>query len=234
MGTGWWVADFLRAFGPAFVIAWAFWIIFSICLHELSHGWAAIALGDRTPIESGHMTFNPLVHMGGMSLVAFALIGIAWGAMPINPARLRGRYAEAIVALAGPAMNLVLAGTSLGLLALWLGFIEGQWAGGVSLPDAARRNMIYLFRLGLMLNLLLALFNLLPVMPLDGGRVLANLSPEYRRIFEGERGAYIMIAVLVLLFMFAGRVIIPFSFDLAIDIEAKVLGLLGLQVPTIE
>ena len=110
MGTGWWVADFLRAFGPAFVIAWAFWIIFSICLHELSHGWAAIALGDRTPIESGHMTFNPLVHMGGMSLVAFALIGIAWGAMPINPARLRGRYAEALVALAGPAMNLVLAG----------------------------------------------------------------------------------------------------------------------------
>lgn len=228
---GWWVSDYAERFGIAFVIAWAFWVILSIVLHELSHGWAAIRLGDRTPIEQHRMTLNPLVHMGGASLIAFALIGIAWGAMPINPARLRGRYAEALVAIAGPAMNVLLAVISLALLALWLGFGEGQWAGGVTLGDSARQNMIYLFRLGLMLNVLFAIFNLLPVFPLDGGRILANFVPGYRRLFEGERGMMIMLGTLVVLFMFAGSYVIPFAFGVARAIEDAVLGLLGLRVP---
>lgn len=228
---GWWVSDLAERFGPAFVIAWAFWVVFSIVLHELSHGWAAIRLGDRTPIEQHRMTLNPLVHMGGASLIAFALIGIAWGAMGINPARLRGRYGEALVAIAGPAMNVLLAMVSLVLLALWLGFGEGQWSGGISLGDSARQNMIYLFRLGLMLNVLLAIFNLLPVLPLDGGRILASLSPGYRRLFEGERGMMIMLGMIVLLFVFAGSYVIPFAFGIAREIEDAVLGLLGLHVP---
>ena len=75
--------------GLAAVLGWVFWVIFSICLHELAHGWAAIWQGDRTPRETGHMTMNPMVHMGGASLIVFALVGIAWGLMPTDPSRYR-------------------------------------------------------------------------------------------------------------------------------------------------
>lgn len=61
------------------VAGYALIVIFSITLHELAHGWAAIWQGDRTPIETGHMTWNPLVHMGWASLLMFAIVGIAWG-----------------------------------------------------------------------------------------------------------------------------------------------------------
>ena len=60
-------------------------VVISICLHELAHGFAAIALGDRTPEETGHITMNPLVHMGGFSLMMLAIAGISWGAMPVDP-----------------------------------------------------------------------------------------------------------------------------------------------------
>ncbi len=231
MTSGWWVSHaWFGDFGPSFVIAWAFWVIGSITLHELSHGWVAIRLGDRTPIEQGRMVFNPIVHMGPMSLVAFALIGIAWGAMPVNPSRMRGRHAEALVAFAGPAMNLILAAVSLVLLVLWLGLIEGQWAGGISLGGAARKNMVLFFRLGVMLNVLLFLLNMLPIYPLDGGRILGHYAPSYRRVFEGEAGPAIMIGMLILLFMVAGRVIFPGAMSALAAVEQVVFDALGLHV----
>ncbi len=231
MTSGWWVSRaWFGDFGPPFVIAWAFWVILSITLHELSHGWAAIRLGDRTPIEQGRMVFNPIVHMGQMSLFMFAVIGIAWGAMPINPRRMRGRHAEAIVAFAGPAMNLVLAFTSLVLLALWLGFIEGQWAGGVSIGDSARKNMVLFFRLGIMLNVLLFVLNMLPVFPLDGGRILGHFVPSYRRVFDGQAGPAIMIGMMILLFMVATRVVFPGAMQALSVVEGAVFDALHLHV----
>jgi len=105
MATGWWVADILHTLGAWALLSWAFWVIFSITLHELGHGWAAIRVGDDTPIRTGHMSMNPLVHMGPTSLIVFAVVGIAWGAMPVNPLRFRGKHADALVAAAGPAIN---------------------------------------------------------------------------------------------------------------------------------
>ena len=95
-------------------------VVISIVLHELAHGWAALWQGDDTPRTSGHMTPDPLVHMGGMSLVALVLVGIAWGMMPVNPNHFRSRYGDALVAAAGPAMNMALALVSLTGLAMWL------------------------------------------------------------------------------------------------------------------
>ena len=94
-------------------------VVVSIVLHELAHGYAAIKLGDDTPLVTGHMTFDPLVHMGGMSLILLAIAGIAFGAMPVDRTRLRGRYGEAIMAAAGPAMNVLLAVLALTTLGLW-------------------------------------------------------------------------------------------------------------------
>ncbi len=92
-----------------FYVSWVITVIFSITLHELAHGLMALRRGDHTPVELGHMTINPLVHMGPFSLAALFFLGIAWGAMPVNPSRLRGKYGEALVALAGPVTNLLLA-----------------------------------------------------------------------------------------------------------------------------
>jgi hypothetical protein len=86
MQGGWGFAE-LWEMRPMLAVAWAVWVIASVCLHELSHGVAAIKLGDNTPIYTGHMTWNPLVHMGRMSLIMFALVGLAWGMMPVTPSR---------------------------------------------------------------------------------------------------------------------------------------------------
>ena len=191
---GWWVADLLEQ-DPAMLVSWIVWVIGSIILHELAHGWAAIKLGDRTPIETGHMTWNPLVHMGGMSLIMFAIVGIAWGMMPINPARIRGRHGEAIVAAAGPAMNVALAILAMLLGGVWIAF--GQSAG-----EPFYTNVITFFFAGAFLNLILAGLNLLPVPPLDGGRILASFSSTVRMwMMDQQKMMIAMFAVLILVLL---------------------------------
>ncbi len=194
----WWVAD-LWQHQPAMLVSWVYWVVFSIVLHELAHGWAAVACGDRTPIESGHMTWNPLVHMGPMSLMMFALVGIAWGMMPVDPTRFRRRFDQSIVSAAGPVMNLLLAGLALVLYGVWIG------GANASAGQVLRDNVDTFLRVGLMLNLTLCLFNLLPVPPLDGSRIVANFVPAYRRVLQSEQGQYLALGGLVLVFMFAGK-----------------------------
>lgn len=188
---GWWVADFLRD-SPTLLVSWIVWVIASIVLHELAHGWAAIRLGDDTPLRTGHMTWNPLVHMGAMSLIVFGLIGIAWGQMPVDPTRLRGRYGDALVALAGPAMNLALAALAIVLAALWGGYAQ-------SIPDPLWQNLLIFFKAGAFLNVSLAVFNLLPVPPLDGSRILAGVSPPYRRLMDHPNAPIISMILLIIL-----------------------------------
>ncbi len=196
---GWWVADTWQK-SPVLTIAWAAWVIVSITLHELAHGWAAIRRGDRTPIELGRMTFNPIVHMGTMSLIAFAVIGIAWGSMPVNPSRLRGRYAEAFVAAAGPAVNLVLAIGCILLLAAWELVTNSN--AGASIPPHIGANLATVFWAGALLNIVLLMFNLIPVPPLDGSRILADFVPSYGRMFDGPQGQYVGLGLFMLMFFF--------------------------------
>ena len=116
--TGWWVHDFWHAGRATELVAWIFWVIASITLHELAHGWAALYEGDDTPKITGRMTANPVVHMGMTSLIVFLLLGIAWGLMPVNPQRFRHKkLGRIIVAAAGPIMNLLLAVITLTTLA---------------------------------------------------------------------------------------------------------------------
>lgn len=187
---GWWVADLFHD-DKALLISQVFWVIFSICLHELGHGKAAIALGDRTPIETGHMTWNPLVHMGITSIVVFLITGIAWGLMPVNPSRLRGAHAEAKVAAAGPAVNLALAVISTVALALWMKYAK-------SAPGELYENFTTFFFAGAMLNLVLLVLNLLPVPPLDGSRIVADFVPPFRRLIDQPNAALVGLILLVL------------------------------------
>ncbi|XVJ58912.1 MAG: site-2 protease family protein [Tepidisphaera sp.] len=196
---GWWVIDTLNQ-SPALLATWIFWIIFSICLHELGHGWAAIWQGDRTPIDAGHMTWNPFVHMGPMSLLLFALFGFAWGAMPVNPSRFRSRYGDALVAAAGPLMNVILGVFCLAGVAILFRVVS---SGAVDVSKTF--NLFMFFHTGLSLNIFLVMFNLFPVPPLDGSRILGNFVPGFYRLFNGEKGQFVMVFGFAVLYMFASR-----------------------------
>lgn len=175
--SGWWIADYWQSGQTVMLAAWIFWVIVSICLHELGHGYAAIWEGDDTPRITGHMTINPMVHMGGMSILAFILIGFAWGLMPVNPGNFRHRrWGDAIVALAGPAVNLALA-----IVLLTLSGVVLAMVGLETLSATAGERAFTFLQVGGWINLVLLVLNLLPIPPLDGSRVLATVSPGYAR-----------------------------------------------------
>lgn len=192
----WWVHELIRSGEHALLVSWIFWVLFSICLHELAHGWAALWQGDDTPRLLGRMTMNPLVHMGGMSLVVFALIGIAWGAMPVNPSRFRSRrWGDVYVSAAGPAMNLAIA-----LVALTLGALWQRYGAAISNEDFYE-NVSVFFQLGGVLNIVLAVFNLLPIPPLDGSRILSGFSWRLRQFFSSPQSQLFGLFVLLVVFM---------------------------------
>jgi len=202
---GWWVADTYQNLGIVALVSWIVWVIGSISLHELGHGFAAIRLGDSTPRDTGHMTLNPVVHMGQTSLILFALLGIAYGLMPIDPSRIRGRHGEAIVALAGPAVNLILAVLCLLALPLWIALGGGYLTPSVQADDVLYKNLQTFLSLGAMLNIVLMLFNLLPILPLDGGRVLSHYWRAYREFTQSENGRWVILGVFILVFFTAGE-----------------------------
>ena len=171
-----------KAFDPAtrfHYFAWVLAVVVSITLHELAHGWAAIRRGDTTPLVQGRMTGNPMVHMGPVSIACMFIIGFAFGQMPVDPTRLRGKYAEALVAFAGPAMNFILAVAALTGLGLWLRLL------GAPDPDnTVASNGVRLLLIVGQANVFLGLLNLMPLPPLDGSHILANFHRPYRQFVQ--------------------------------------------------
>ena len=149
-------------------------IIFSSIIHEYSHGWAALQLGDPTAKYEGRLTLNPLAHIdpfGTVLLPIFLLLtsGIFIGyarPVPFNPMNLRQpRRDTGLVGIAGPASNL--------LIALILGLVV-RFSGQLAFMAA----IIPFLKLVIMINIWLALFNIIPVPPLDGSKVLLSLAPK--------------------------------------------------------
>ncbi len=175
-------------------------VIFSICCHEWSHARTALAFGDDTAARAGHLTLNPLRQMGWMSLAMLALCGLAWGAVPVDEGRMRGKWAPEIVALAGPAMNMV----------LWVAFLL------VARLAFVLGNMTWItvaFQ-GAVVNFALALLNLVPIPGLDGHRF-------FRRFLPQMSGNVNLVLVLVL-FFFGAR----YLFDFAEFISSAALSIL--------
>ena len=190
---------------PLYYVAVVLSVMVSISLHELAHGFAAIALGDRTPIETERITLNPLVHMGGVSVVALFLVGIAWGSMPISPTRLRGRFGEAIVAVAGPLSNILLALISLTAMGFWIR--HARATGGV-VDHTSFNGLFVLYIFGTM-NVFLAIFNLLPCPPLDGSHIAANFFPGVASAMRSTGSNSPAIGLFLVVFFFAGRFLMP-------------------------
>lgn len=198
----WWLADAWEI-SPTRAVAWVCWVIVSITLHELGHGWMAIRCGDDVPLRSGHMTLNPFVHIPfPWAWVLFLVLGITWGRMPVQPANFRGRYDDAKVAFAGPLVNLLLAMLCIIFDVAWLTY------GPIGRPDLLQTVHTVVF-VGLTRNLVLFLFNLLPVPPLDGSRILADFVPAFGRLWQGQAGAIVGLLAFIVLFRYAGAVIWP-------------------------
>lgn len=199
---GWWVADLANSGRYVELISWVFWVVFSITLHELGHGWAALRQGDRTPEVTGHMTWNPWVHMGPISLLMFAIIGICWGLMPVDPSRFRdGRLGRAKVAAAGPAMNFGLALVSAVLMGVVIAIASR--AGGMP-SGGMLDNLTTFFFVGGFLNIALALFNLIPAPPLDGSNILAGLSWRAWQLYQHPNAQMAGFVVVMLLLITGG------------------------------
>lgn len=156
-------------------------LLFSLTVHETAHAWTADRLGDPTARLLGRVSLNPVVHVDPIGTVLFPLIGmlsglpvIGWAKpVPVNIRRLRREHRDyVLVAAAGPASNLLLAVmASLALAVLPFGSSSADGDGGVS-PLA-----VLLARL-LVINVYLAVFNMLPIPPLDGGNVIGGLLPR--------------------------------------------------------
>lgn len=175
--TGWWIADLWQRGDTVLLVSWLVWVIAAIVLHELGHGFAALWEGDTTPRDTGHLTINPIVHMGWFSIIALLIMGIAWGLMPVNPNRFRhGRRGWVIVAAAGPAVNLLLSMLCIVLCAVMIRY-------GPQTEPLAGNLQIFLV-VGGWLNLYLMIFNLLPVPPLDGSMILSGFSNTALRFFS--------------------------------------------------
>lgn len=224
----WWVMQ-LWEVSPAFLVSWIVWVLGSVTLHELAHGWQAIRSGDDTPVLSGHMTWNPLVHMGPVSLIVFALCGIAWGLMPVNPSRFRRSTDDALVALAGPAMNFWLAvGALFGGVAWTALTTEGHW-GVFQVNDTVALNVMLFFAAGATLNILLMILNLIPVPPLDGSRILATFSPRYRRLWESNGGQFAAIVAFAIVFFWISDVIMMFGLNTYLRAHAHLLNIIAMM-----
>ena len=151
---------------PMFFVTWLVIVIFSICCHEFMHAWVALKQGDATAADEGHLTLNPLKQMGPFSLIMLALVGIAWGAVPVRPWQMRHRHSDALVSFAGPATNFVLF-----LLFGAACFFVAKY----DLGSEFTREMLWL---GSLLNIVLFLLNLLPVPGLDGWAILRSFFPR--------------------------------------------------------
>lgn len=205
-------------------------LVFSVVVHEVAHGWAALRLGDTTARDEGRLTLNPLPHVDPVGSIIVPLllsltgsIMLGWAKpVPVHPWRLRNPWNDyPKVAAAGPASNLV--------LALFAAVLLGATAALADrlAPDHALQAFLEFLKLvwtaGVLVNVLLAVFNLIPLPPLDGSWILTRFLPgNLREGYERLRSYGMLVVVGFLLVMHytpAGRylgllqayALVPFS-----------------------
>jgi Zn-dependent protease len=199
-------------------------LAFALSFHEMAHAWTALRLGDDTAYNEGRVSMNPVVHVDPIGTILLPLLSImatvsgypvpmlGWAKpVPYSVRKLsRPRRDVILIASAGPASNLVLAlivATASHLL----------WPSISQLDQGVARPLGFLMGSAVVVNLTLMLFNLVPIPPLDGGRILSNLLPlRPGLVFDQLAGQYGGILLLVLVLTGAiGQLLMPVTFTLA-------------------
>jgi Zn-dependent protease len=190
---------------------WILWIrvlpvlLFSVVIHECAHGYIASRCGDDTARYAGRITLNPIPHIDPFGSVLLPLLLIftgsrfliAWAKpVPVNPANFRhpGRD-DILVSLAGPCSNVVLA-----FLFTFVAILGQAMMRIHSLPTILAQSVVFLAQYGILINLLLAVFNLIPIPPLDGSHILRHLLP-HRAVVEFDRISRYGFLILLILVM---------------------------------
>ena len=203
-------------------------LFFSIILHEFAHGWIAYRMGDDTAYLSGRLTLNPISHVDPIGTLAIPAVCWLFGwpmfgwakPVPVNAMRLPSpRRDMGKVAFAGPAINLILAVVCAFLLKMEL-------ISHTHISQHTLEALAHIFQYGIFINVFLAVFNLIPIPPLDGGRVLVALLPVKTAMwyepFIGRYGMWIVIGLI--LTGVVKYIIFPPTF-LFIGILSKIFGI---------
>jgi len=205
---------------PDVIVATLLTFLIAITVHEFMHAWTAWKLGDDTARQLGRITLNPVAHFDPLGFFLFVLIALgypafAWGKpVPVNPYRLRGnlrqrRIAMGIVAFAGPLSNVAMAGIAA------IPFRIAR-SNGTDLGDGD----LYL-RVFILVNLWLAAFNMIPIPPLDGSKILMAILPNFWTPVLAPLERYGFAILLVLIFVGRG-----FGSGLITEMSSPVLNLL--------
>jgi len=174
--------------------------LLAITCHEVSHGYVAYRLGDNTARSLGRLTLNPLKHLDIIGTLMVFLVGIGWAKpVPVDFRNLRNPKRDMIwVAAAGPVTNFLLATVS-ALALRGLMFLKQEFASVLAISSFLE-PISFMLGFSVYINLLLCLFNLIPVPPLDGGRVLVGILPNRQAAAYSRIEPYGMILIIVLVF----------------------------------
>ncbi|KGQ21550.1 site-2 protease family protein [Thermus filiformis] len=191
-----------------FLLAFAA-LVFSLVLHELGHAYAAYAFGDDTARRQGRLSLNPLVHLDPIGTLLLLLVGFGWARpVPINPARFRNyRLGLFVVSVAGIAVNLLLAVVFALLVRLLYDLDPVGVVQTFHRLEATPGGLLALgFYFAASINLVLAVFNLLPIPPLDGSKILQSLLPLAWHPFLWRLEQYAWLSFLLILTVLRGPI----------------------------
>ena len=166
-----------------------------IPIHEFAHAWSATKLGDNTPRYQGRLTLNPLAHIDPFGAICMLLTGFGWGRpVQVNPINFKKyRKGMALTAAAGPISNLIVAFTGM----IIFKFLQPMF---LLYPSTAFYWVIVIIRYFISVNVGLAVFNLLPIPPLDGSKILGYFTGPKLDRFIAQYQMYISIAFIILVF----------------------------------
>ncbi len=200
-------------------ILWILAIVYGITVHEFSHAFAAVSLGDPTPERQGRVTLNPMAHIDITGMLFLVIVGFGWGRpVEFNPHNLKHpRRDGSLIAIVGPLSNFL----SAGIFAL-LGsmYVHATGAGPENL-------LIQFLILLVVINVGLGVFNLLPIPPLDGSRLLVALLPDYGAYYDFkvwlERTGPFLLLGLLIIDRVLGINIFGFLFNLIWSLSGSIL-----------
>ena len=167
-------------------------VLLAITLHELAHGYVAYCLGDNTAKAAGRLTLNPLAHLDPIGALMMLIAGFGWAKpVPVNPFFFKGNRTTGmmLVSLAGPLVNLIVAYIAYLIFVLGNGFFDNAF-------------MNLFLRTCVTLNIYLAVFNLIPIPPLDGSKILAGFLPKqtaFKFLSTMEQYGFLILMALIFL-----------------------------------